>query len=61
MEGEKSREIIRRSREFMDILTQDVDVLPMVADRGEGVYVWDVDGKKYIDFSSGFAVVSLGH
>ncbi|MGB9784664.1 MAG: acetyl ornithine aminotransferase family protein [Fervidicoccaceae archaeon] len=61
VEGEKSREIIRRSREFMDILTQDVDVLPMVADRGEGVYVWDVDGKKYIDFSSGFAVVSLGH
>ena len=29
--------------------------------RGEGVYLWDEDGKKYIDFLAGIAVVSLGH
>ncbi|HRP99261.1 MAG TPA: aminotransferase class III-fold pyridoxal phosphate-dependent enzyme, partial [Terrimesophilobacter sp.] len=30
-------------------------------DRGEGAYVWDVDGKKYLDFLGGIAVNSLGH
>jgi acetylornithine/N-succinyldiaminopimelate aminotransferase len=30
-------------------------------DRGEGCYVWDVDGKKYLDFLAGIAVNSLGH
>jgi acetylornithine/N-succinyldiaminopimelate aminotransferase len=29
--------------------------------RGEGCYVWDVDGKKYLDFLAGIAVNSLGH
>ena len=29
--------------------------------RGEGCYVWDVDGKKYLDFLSGIAVNALGH
>ncbi|HEV7951167.1 MAG TPA: acetylornithine transaminase [Glaciihabitans sp.] len=30
-------------------------------DRGEGAYVWDVDGNKYLDFLAGIAVNSLGH
>jgi acetylornithine/N-succinyldiaminopimelate aminotransferase len=30
-------------------------------ERGEGVFLWDEDGKKYIDFLSGIAVCSLGH
>ncbi|MET4582233.1 acetylornithine/N-succinyldiaminopimelate aminotransferase [Conyzicola nivalis] len=30
-------------------------------DRGEGCYVWDVDGKRYLDFLAGIAVNSLGH
>ena len=30
-------------------------------DRGEGCYVWDSDGKKYLDFLAGIAVNSLGH
>lgn len=29
--------------------------------KGRGVYVWDVKGKRYLDFSSGIAVVGLGH
>jgi acetylornithine aminotransferase len=29
--------------------------------RGEGAYVWDVDGKRYLDFLAGIAVNSLGH
>ncbi|TBN56150.1 acetylornithine transaminase [Glaciihabitans arcticus] len=30
-------------------------------ERGEGAYVWDVDGKRYLDFLAGIAVNSLGH
>lgn len=33
----------------------------LLLDRGEGAYVWDVDGKKYLDFLAGIAVNSLGH
>lgn len=35
--------------------------LPVVLERGEGVYVWDVDGKKYIDFLAGYSALSQGH
>jgi len=34
--------------------------LPVVA-RAQGSFVWDRDGKRYLDGSSGAAVVSLGH
>lgn len=33
----------------------------VVMDRGEGVRLWDVDGKEYLDFVAGIAVSSLGH
>ena len=35
--------------------------LPVVLSRGEGVYVWDVDGKKYFDFLSAYSAVNQGH
>ncbi|MFZ5942575.1 MAG: aspartate aminotransferase family protein [Bacillota bacterium] len=35
--------------------------LPKVFVKGEGTYVWDSEGKKYLDFVSGIAVNSLGH
>lgn len=35
--------------------------LPVVLDRGEGVYVWDVKGKKYYDFLSAYSAVNQGH
>lgn len=35
--------------------------LPVVLDKGEGVYVWDVDGKKYFDFLSAYSAVNQGH
>jgi ornithine--oxo-acid transaminase len=35
--------------------------LPVVLDRGEGVYVWDVDGKRYFDFLSAYSAVNQGH
>jgi ornithine--oxo-acid transaminase len=35
--------------------------LPVVLERGEGVHVWDVDGKKYFDFLSAYSAVNQGH
>ncbi len=35
--------------------------LPVVLNKGEGVYVWDVDQKKYFDFLSGYSAVNQGH
>jgi ornithine--oxo-acid transaminase len=35
--------------------------LPVVLDRGRGVHVWDVDGKRYYDFLSGYSAVNQGH
>lgn len=35
--------------------------LPVVLKRGEGVYVWDVEGKKYYDFLSAYSAVNQGH
>src|SRR6476620_8166782 len=35
--------------------------LPVVLNRGEGVFVWDVDGNRYYDFLSGYSAVNQGH
>jgi len=35
--------------------------LPVVLDRGEGVYVWDVEGRRYFDFLSAYSAVNQGH
>ena len=35
--------------------------LPVVLDRGEGIFVWDVEGKRYFDFLSAYSAVNQGH
>src|SRR5690606_32238536 len=35
--------------------------LPVVLERGQSVYVWDVEGKRYFDFLSGYSAVNQGH
>ena len=35
--------------------------LPVVLERGKGVFVWDVDGKRYYDFLSAYSAVNQGH
>jgi len=40
---------------------QNYHPLPVVLNRGEGVYVWDVEGKKYYDFLSAYSAVNQGH
>ncbi len=40
---------------------QNYHPLPVVLSKGEGVYVWDVEGKKYYDFLSAYSAVNQGH
>ena len=39
----------------------DYHPLPVVLECGEGVYLWDVEGKKYFDFLSAYSAVNQGH
>ncbi|MCI0571152.1 MAG: aspartate aminotransferase family protein [Myxococcaceae bacterium] len=42
-------------------LLQNYKQQPIVLERGEGVYVWDADGRRYLDLLGGIATVALGH
>ena len=55
---QKSQEFIARENKFG---AHNYHPLPVVSDRGEGVYVWDVEGKKYFDFLSAYSAVNQGH
>lgn len=54
-----------RAQHFLDLEHQysahNYHPLPVVLDRGQGVYLWDVDGKRYYDFLSGYSAVNQGH
>src|SRR5205823_4657563 len=43
------------------VLFQNYRTQPIALVRGEGTYVWDADGKRYLDFIGGIATVSAGH
>src|SRR3954467_2926987 len=43
------------------VLFQNYRTQPVALVRGEGTWVWDADGKKYLDFIGGIATVSVGH
>ena len=52
------RDIIAKDQEsYLPVFTR----YPIVLDHGEGVYVWDVNGRKYLDALGGIAVNVLGH
>jgi len=54
----KTQELAERgSRVVMNTYSR----FPIAFDHGKGMYVWDMDGKKYLDFVAGIAVNSLGH
>ncbi|MDG1711476.1 MAG: ornithine--oxo-acid transaminase [Flavobacteriaceae bacterium] len=44
-----------------DYGAHDYHPIPAVLERGEGVYLWDVEGKKYFDFLSAYSAVNQGH
>lgn len=54
---EKMTEIVERGAK---VVMNTYSRFPICIDHGEGLYVWDVEGKKYLDFVAGIAVNSLG-
>lgn len=53
-----SKKIIERFKQFV---APTYGRFPITLDRGEGSYVWDTDGKRYLDLGGGIAVNCLGH
>lgn len=54
----KTQEYINKGEQY---LLKTYNRYPVVLDRGEGVYLYDVDGRKYLDFGAGIAVFALGY
>jgi ornithine--oxo-acid transaminase len=58
-------EIYMISKDFMELENKfgahNYHPLPVVLAKGEGVYMWDVEGKKYYDFLSAYSAVNQGH
>ncbi|MDP4257345.1 MAG: ornithine--oxo-acid transaminase [Bacteroidota bacterium] len=54
-----------RSRQFLELEEKygahNYHPLPVVLSKGSGVFLWDVDGKRYYDFLSGYSAVNQGH
>ncbi|MEM0506584.1 MAG: acetyl ornithine aminotransferase family protein [Thermosphaera sp.] len=61
IEGTKSKYWIEQHYKFIATTTHDPENLPLVIERGEGVWLYDVDGNTYLDFSSGIGVNNLGY
>ena len=59
-EGSKAKYWMEEHNKYVAKTTHMPDMLPLVVERGEGVWIYDVDGNKYLDFTSGIAVCSLG-
>lgn len=57
--GIKAKSLIERDRKVVS--PSYPRGYPFVMDHGKGVYVWDVDGNKFLDFAAGIAVNSTGH
>jgi ornithine--oxo-acid transaminase len=58
LEKISSKEAIALEEQFG---AQNYHPLPVVLNRGEGVFVWDIEGKKYYDFLSAYSAVNQGH
>lgn len=60
-----STEILTKTQYYLDLeekySARNYHPLPVVLTKGEGVFVWDVEGKKYFDFLSGYSAVNQGH
>jgi len=59
--GPRSKEMHTRAARYMKGLSSQVKLFPVCFEEGYGVTLTDVDGNRYLDFSSGIYVTSLGH
>jgi 4-aminobutyrate aminotransferase-like enzyme len=57
----RSEEVVRKHKEYLWPAVTNFYKEPLVADHGSMQHVWDVEGKKYLDFFGGILTVSVGH
>jgi 4-aminobutyrate aminotransferase-like enzyme len=60
-ETSRSAEVIRKHKEYLWPAVTNYYAKPLVADRGSMQYLWDLDGRKYLDFFGGILTISVGH
>jgi 4-aminobutyrate aminotransferase-like enzyme len=56
-----SADVIRKHKEYIWPSVTNYYQQPLVTDRGSMQYIWDLDGRKYLDFFGGILTVSVGH
>lgn len=56
--SDKTQELLDKEQKYG---AHNYHPLPVMLTKGEGVFVWDVDGKKYYDFLSGYSALNQGH
>ncbi|MEM1528836.1 MAG: acetyl ornithine aminotransferase family protein [Desulfurococcaceae archaeon] len=59
--GSKSKYWIEEHYKHIATTTHDPEILPLVIERAEGAWIYDVDGNRYLDFSSAISVCNLGY
>jgi len=61
IEMSRSEEVLRKQKEFLWPAVFNYYKEPLVTDRASMQHVWDLDGRKYLDFFGGILTVSVGH
>ncbi len=59
--GKKGKKLINRDKKVMFGAHTRTREIPLVVQKAKGAWITDIDGKKYLDFGAGFAVVGTGH
>lgn len=54
-------EVLRKHKEYIFPCVTNYYAEPLVADHAKGEYVWDIEGKRYLDFFGGILTISVGH
>jgi 4-aminobutyrate aminotransferase len=57
----RSQEVVEKHKKYLWPSVTNYYQQPLVADRGEMQYIWDLEGHKYLDFFGGILTVSVGH
>src|ERR1039457_1128171 len=60
-ETTRSEEVMRKHKEYLWPAVTNFYQQPLVADHASMQYVWDVEGRKYLDFFGGILTISVGH
>ncbi|HMD31463.1 MAG TPA: aminotransferase class III-fold pyridoxal phosphate-dependent enzyme, partial [Candidatus Acidoferrales bacterium] len=59
--AKRSDEVVRKHQEYLWPCVTNYYANPLVAERGSMQYLWDLEGRRYLDFFGGILTVSVGH